>query len=164
MRFRLSSAWRGVSEEILIGLLQMLILKALREKRDSVNIALYHHYLQSLHLATPEHEADVMLEESFARVNARYFNGALTKPLMRFGSASRRTLGHYHYATDMVTLSSLLRREPLLLDYVLYHELLHRVLKYQPCGGSARYHTAEFRARERQFENAQEMEMRLRRL
>ena len=167
IEMRLSRSWEGVSEEILIGLFQELLLKVRRvkERPRTTNLRLYHHYLQSLHLAREEqHDADPLLLESFTRVNSRYFLGTLERPRLLFGQASRRTFGHYHYATDTVTLSTLLCRDAQVLDYVMYHELLHKHLKYEHSGQKTRYHTREFRELERQFAESQEMERRLRRL
>ena len=167
VEMRLSRSWQEVNREILIGLLQELLLKVTRvkEKKSTTNISLYHHYLQSLHLVQEEQQdIDPLLSESFERVNSNYFNSILERPQLRFGQASRRTLGHYHYATDTVTLTTLLADDTELLDYVMYHELLHKHLKYDHSGRNMRYHTTQFRKLEKKFFNHREMEQRLKQL
>ena len=167
LEFRLSRAWHGVDREIIIGLFQELLIRVLRAKgaRESRNLSLYHHYLQSLHMAREEQPlVDPLLEESFERVNARHFDGTLEKPRLLFGKPSRSTYGHYHYATDTLTLSALLAGHPELLDYVMHHELLHKHLKYEHKGGSARYHTGRFRKLESAYPESARLERELRAL
>lgn len=167
VEMRLSRRWQAVNREILIGLFQELLLRAncVEDKKSTTNLSLYHHYLQSLHLVQEEQQdADPLLTESFGRVNSRYFNGTLGQPGLYFGQPSRRTLGHYHYATDTVTLSTVLADDPELLDYVMYHELLHKHLKYDHSGRKTRYHTAQFRKLEKAFPNHGEMEQKLKTL
>lgn len=167
IEMRLSRSWQNVNKEILIGLFQELLLRTSRvkEKKSTTNLSLYHNYLQSLHLVQEEQQdIDPLLRESFERVNNCYFDSTLERPRLRFGQASRRTLGHYHYATDTVTVSRLLADDTELLDYVMYHELLHKHLKYDHSGKKTRYHTARFRALEKRFANRTEMEQRLKRL
>ena len=171
LEMRLSRAWEGVNREILIGLFQELLLKVfsrrkgLLERKESTNIMLYHHFLQSLHLAAEEQEeVDPRLEEAFERVNRRFFSGVMERPRLRFGQPSPRTLGNYHYASDTVTLSALLADDPELLDYVLFHELLHKDLKYRHGKAGTRYHTAEFRRREAAYPDRKRLERRLSRL
>lgn len=167
IEIRLSSGWQGVNREILIGLFQELLLRATRvkEKKSTTNLSLYHHYLQSLHLIKQEQQdADPLLIESFERVNNDYFDGTLGRPRLQFGQPSRRTLGHYHYATDTVTLSRVLAEDKELLDYVMYHELLHKHLKYDHSARKTRYHTAQFRKLEKSYPHQGEMEQRLKTL
>lgn len=167
IEMRLSRSWREVNREILIGLFQELLLRASRvkEKRNTTNLSLYHNYLQSLHLVQEEQQdVDPVLLESFGRVNSRYFDCTLGRPGLRFGQPSRRTLGHYHYATDTVTLSRMLADDKELLDYVMYHELLHKHLKYDHSGRKTRYHTAQFRKLEKSYPRQGEMEQRLKTL
>lgn len=167
LEFRLSRAWHGVDREILIGLFQELLIRVLRSKDvvETRNLSLYHHYLQSLHLASEEQpDVDPLLAESFERVNSRHFDGILERPRLLFGKPSRRTYGHYHYATDTLTLSALLAGHPELLDYVMHHELLHKHLKYEHKGGSARYHTVAFRRLETAYPDSARLERELRAL
>ncbi len=167
IEMRLSRSWQEVNKEILIGLLQELLLKVARvkEKKSTTNISLYHHYLQSLHIVQEEQQdIDPLLSESFERVNSHYFDSTLERPQLQFGQASRRTLGHYHYATDTVTVTRLLAEDTELLDYVMYHELLHKHLKYDHSGKKTRYHTTQFRKLEKTFSNYKEMEQRLKQL
>jgi len=167
LEFRLSRSWESVNKEILIGLFQELLLKVKRvkDKPSTSNLSLYHHFLQNLHLAAErQDDVDPALLESFERVNTRYFDGTLDRPRLLFGQRSKRTLGHYHYASDTVTLSALLKDDAELLDYVMYHELLHKFLKYEHKTQKTRYHTARFRELEGKFPNGKKLESRLKTL
>ena len=91
----------------------------------------------------------------FARLNRRYFNHALAQPALRWSQRqTKRLLGHHDYAHDAIIISRWLDRAtvPLcVVEYLLYHEMLH--LKHQPhvANGRRIYHTAAFRADERRF-------------
>lgn len=100
------------------------------------------------------------LDEIFADLNARYFDGLLERPQLSWSlRRTRRILGHHDHVHGTITISRTLdsRRIPrFVLDYVLYHEMLH--VKHLPRveGGRTIYHSAQFRADERLFERYDE--------
>lgn len=88
----------------------------------------------------------------FDRVNRRYFRSAHTRPRLLWSQRhSGRTLGHYQPSADTVMLSVSLD-DPGVPDYVvefvMFHELLHRQLGAQVVNGRVQAHTAAFRAAE----------------
>ena len=69
------------------------------------------------------------LDRMFADLNVRYFGGKLRKPAVGWSKrGSRRLLGHYDPAHDSIVLSKLLDRGEVpafVVEYVLFHEMLH---------------------------------------
>lgn len=164
MVFSLSKEWKGVSQDIRIGLLQTLMQKALGVGTSTMNIDLYNIFLKKVHIAAPRQESHPMLIDSFERVNQRYFDGMMEMPNLVFGTDSKRKLGSYEYGSDTITISKILAGQGELLDYVMYHELLHKKFKYNVKNGRSFHHTREFREAEHLFENHELMEKRLSRL
>ena len=95
------------------------------------------------------------LNEIFARVNAEYFDGRMPRPRLTWNrTLTRRKLGHYQPATDTVMISISLdhpRVPAYILDYVMYHELLHKHLGIQAINGRRYAHTKAFKEEERKF-------------
>lgn len=88
----------------------------------------------------------------FARVNAMYFAGQLVRPWLTW---NRQLTGakfeHYDFLRDTVLLSVTLDAPHVpvyVVDFVLYHELLHKQLGVWVVNGRRYAHTAEFRAAE----------------
>jgi hypothetical protein len=96
------------------------------------------------------------IQARYQALNRAYFGGAQRPVMIAWASRrARRRLGAYDPATDTITLSPTLARgdvPPVLLDFVLYHEMLHRQLGVRMSRGRRRAHTAEFRRAERRFE------------
>jgi len=97
------------------------------------------------------------LNEIFERLNARYFNGLLGRPLLGWSrQPSRSMLGHFDPSHNAIIISRIFDSAsvPLLaLEYVLFHEMLHLRYPVDHRGVRRRVHTKEFRAAERQFPN-----------
>lgn len=95
------------------------------------------------------------LETSFQRVNEQYFDGALPRPILQWNTQiTKRMLGHYNPGTDTVTLSITLDSPevpPFVIDFVMYHELLHKRHGIHTTNGHRRIHTPHFRQDERAF-------------
>lgn len=96
------------------------------------------------------------LDQLFARLNRRYFNGELPAVTLTWSARkSKRILGHHDYVHDMIVISRLLDSPEIpevLIEFVMYHEMLH--MKHNPkvVNGRRIYHSAAFRADERRFE------------
>ncbi|MBI2134551.1 SprT-like domain-containing protein [Candidatus Woesearchaeota archaeon] len=158
--FNLSKKWKNVSREIQIGLMQELLLKAFKEKKSTFNIDLYNSFMKKIHIAAPKTRIDSFLEESFDRVNEKYFLGMVEKTNLVWHNSIRR-LGSYEYGSDTISISKVLEKDLDALDYVMHHEMLHKKLKFDSSNGSCRHHTKAFREMEKRFENSQQMEERL---
>lgn len=106
------------------------------------------------------------LEQMFEDLNFRYFNGLMSRPPLGWSvRPSRTTLGHYDPSHHVIVLSSILddaRAPKLIVEYVLFHEMLH--LKFPTVHKLARrcVHTPEFKAAERQFDGFDEANKELR--
>jgi hypothetical protein len=160
--FVLSADWEDVNEDIRSGLIQSLLIKALKRPGGSMNLDIYNNFVKKLHLAVEKREPHPVLKESFDRVNQKYFYGTMEMPNLVMGRRATRTLGTYHFHTDTITISSVLgHADPELLDYIMYHEVLHKKLKFSSSGLRNRYHTGDFREKEKQFERSEEVERRL---
>jgi len=158
LEFVLNKKWKGIDKEILLGLIQILLLKILKDKKNTVNIDLYNNFIRNLHYTVKKEISDITLESSFARVNEKYFLGLLEKPNLRWGTSSSRTLAHYDYHIDTITVSNLFQDANTgLLDYLIYHELLHKKLKFYNKGTRNYHHTGSFKKLERKFENYDEI-------
>lgn len=106
------------------------------------------------------------LEEVFARVNQACFGGEMERPLLVWSRApTRRKFGHYQPVTGTVMLSRTLdspRVPAFVVDFVMYHELLHKRLGVGVTNGRQRAHTAAFRREERAYPRYEEAERLLR--
>ena len=160
----MSKQWKSVSKEIQIGLIQELLVRVIKDKRRTSNMDLYNIFIKKAELAAPKTKTDEFLEKSFDRVNERYFYGMIEKPnLVWHNSASR--LGSYEYGSDTISISSILGDVNTdLLDYVMYHEMLHKKYKFVNKNGRNYHHTGHFRKKEKEFENQQQVERRLKTL
>ena len=151
--FRLSHKWKDVSNEIKMGIIQNLFNKVYGTEIKTLNIDMYNIFLKKLTDYVPVTKTDDVLEESFDRVNWKYFEGLMIRPNLIFGGKNVQTLGTYSYGTDTIMISRLLTKDQNLLDYVMYHEMLHKKLKYEEKNGRTRHHSPEFRRLESLFED-----------
>ncbi len=95
------------------------------------------------------------LTESFNRVNRDYFSKQLSEPHLVWNNRlTVRKFGHYQWDTDTVMVSRSLdqRQVPeFVVDYVMYHELLHKKLGVRLVNSRRMVHTDLFREQERKF-------------
>jgi len=158
IQFNLSKKWKTISREIQIGLIQELLLRIFKEKKKTTNIDLYNIFMKNIHIAIPKTKTDPLLEESFNKVNEKYFYGLIEQPNLAWGSASLRKLGSYEYGSDTITISKIFQNNKELLNYIMYHEILHKKHKFQNKNGRNYHHTKKFRKDEKEFENSKDME------
>jgi len=95
------------------------------------------------------------LAESFKRVNLSYFGDEITDPHLVWNNRlTVRKFGHYQWDTDTVMVSRTLdqRRVPeFVVDYVMYHELLHKKLGARLVNSRRMVHTSRFHQEEAKF-------------
>ncbi|MBL8209994.1 MAG: M48 family peptidase [Bryobacterales bacterium] len=95
------------------------------------------------------------LVERFERLNREYFHGLMARPDLGWSvTGGRWELGHYDRSHHTIVLNRMLDHESVpayVVDYVLYHEMLHLVFPVERKGGRRCVHPEEFRAREREF-------------
>lgn len=103
----------------------------------------------------PKGGEHVSLEEIFEDLNMRFFGGMLARPNLGWSrTASRRKLGHYSPAHHVIVLSRVFDdpgapRE--LVEYVMYHEMLHLVHPPEHQRRRRVVHTKAFRDAEKRF-------------
>jgi len=95
------------------------------------------------------------LDESFERVNTAYFGGRMPKPTLVWNcTPTVQKFGHYQPSRDTVMISvSLddLKVPAHVIDFVMYHELLHKKHGVITVNERRLAHNPSFRAEERQF-------------
>lgn len=108
------------------------------------------------------------LLDSFMRVNDEYFDGQCARPRLIWSrTLSARKFGHYDYETDTVAVNSALDRPEVpafVIDSIVHHELLHKILGVTWHNGRRHVHTPQFRKMERQFTRYEEADAFLHRL
>ena len=161
--FNLSRNWESISPDIQIGLMQELLVKLFKEKKQTTEMELYNIFIKNVHLAIPKNNIDPILEDSFTRLNERFFNGMIETPNLKWGSNSVRKLGCYEYGSDTITISSIFKNaDTNLMDYVIYHEMLHKKLKFDSKNGRSHHHTSHFKEMEAAFPDSALIEQKLR--
>jgi len=145
MTFNLSYEWKKVSDEIKLGLIQSLLLRIYKEKKKTLNIDLYENFIKTVGDYSEVKQSHPVLEQSFKRVNEKYFNGFIDKPNLKWGNHSFSKLGTYEYGSNTVTISRVFEEDEELLDYIMYHELLHKKHKFHTKNGRSYHHTSKFR-------------------
>ncbi|WP_052055932.1 SprT-like domain-containing protein [Myxosarcina sp. GI1] len=105
--------------------------------------------------AEKDRESYYDLEELFHRLNREYFTGKLAKPRLSWNKIlTQRKLGHYEPLRDRVVMSRTLDNPQvpqMVVELVLYHELLHKYHGVKWVNGKRMVHTPEFRRSERKF-------------
>ncbi len=173
----LNLEWKTIDDEIKIGLMQTLLLKVFKKKYQTIhqnkqnkkqfnqntpNIKLYHHFVKNIPILTPKTKIDPQLEDAFLRVNRQFFSNKMEKPNLTWGTDSRRKLASYNFHQDTVTISTIFQTsDQIVLDYLMYHELLHKQHQFKHKNGRSFYHTPQFKFDERQFPNQKEIETKI---
>ena len=162
VEFNLSSKWKKINDDVKTGLIQSLLNKIFRTKITTQNMELYEIFLKKIHIAVPKTKVDPVLLESFNRVNEQYFNGLIENPNLIWGRDSIRKLGSYEYGADTITISSIFKNAEIeLVDFIMYHEMLHKKHKFHTKNGRSYHHTTEFNNQERLFRNQEEVDKRI---
>ena len=100
------------------------------------------------------------LVESFDQLNERYFSSQIDRPLLSWSPRkTRRVLGHHDHVHRTIVISRTLdssRIPRFVLEYVLYHEMLHIKHPRRVVSGRTVYHGRGFREDEQRFERFEE--------
>jgi hypothetical protein len=95
------------------------------------------------------------LSESFDRVNRKYFDYTLSRPNLSWSRRKTKTrFGHHDLVFNTIVISRTLddKRIPkYLLDYVMYHEMLHQKHGRLFKNGKNHVHTRDFKEDEKKF-------------
>jgi hypothetical protein len=95
------------------------------------------------------------LEPMFQTLNRRYFQGGLRRPRLGWSTRSWRSqMGSFDPVVDRIVLNRRLDRPGVprfVVEYVLYHEMLHVKHPGQMARCGLRVHSTAFRAEEKRF-------------
>jgi hypothetical protein len=152
------------------GLAYILVGKLLRKKIPDGADQLYDAYIKSDFIQKKAQESrkkhgrkvvtsskgDVYdLDEIFDEVNAKYFGGHIPKPVLSW--SARKTyhiLGHHDATHNQITISTSLdtvETPRFIVEYVVFHEMLHVAHPQKTVNGRRYFHTPEFRRDEKKF-------------
>jgi hypothetical protein len=95
------------------------------------------------------------LSDALERVRAAYFGDEMRRPALCWSRTfTGCKFGHYDAVRDTVMVSASLDRRDVpehVIDFIVYHELVHRKLGVRWTGDRRDAHTPEFRAEEKRF-------------
>jgi predicted metal-dependent hydrolase len=160
LSINLNLQWKDIEDEIKIGLIQSLLLKLFKQKTDTQNIDLYNNFIKKIPILTPKTKTHPTLESSFNRVNQDFFQDTIEQPNLTWGTASRRKLASYNFHDDTITVSTIFKdSKEEVLDYLMYHELLHKYHKFNNKNGRSHYHTPKFKNDENLYPQKKEIDL-----
>ena len=103
------------------------------------------------------------LDKIFWKVNSEYFYNQMSKPNLTWNrQLTKRKLGHYNLDTDTVMISIALDKNEtpdFIIEYVMYHELLHKKLGIVKKGNKRYAHTSVFHNEEKKFKQYEKVKM-----
>ncbi len=95
------------------------------------------------------------LDRFFDRINAAYFDGLMARPALGWSRTPSRTLlGHFDPSHNAIILSRILDRPNVpetVVEYVLFHEMLHLKHPAEHRGSRRCVHTPAFKLEEKRF-------------
>jgi predicted metal-dependent hydrolase len=180
---RLSDLLEGAPEAVLRAIAHILLAKMYRQPIDRSHAVRYRKYVASHEIVRKAHLVRQMrgskrlrsaggvvydLDAIFEDLNTRFFHGLMGRPRMSWSQTkTRRMLGHYDPAHNAITISRVFDHFAVprfVLEYIVYHEMLHLKHPVRLRGSRRCVHSAEFQAEEKLFPKAAEAEAFLKRL
>jgi hypothetical protein len=172
---RLSDLLEGAPDGVLRAIAHILLAKMYRRPIDRGHAARYRKYVASREIVRKAHLVRQMrgrkrlrpprghvydLDAVFEDLNTRFFYGLMARPRMSWSqSKTRRILGHYDPAHNAIIISRIfdhLAMPRYVLEYIVYHEMLHLKHPVKLRGSRRCVHSAEFQAEERLYPRADE--------
>lgn len=167
---RLSDLLEGAPDAILRAIAHILLAKMYQKPIDRGQAARYRKYVGSHEIVRKAHLIRQMrgrkqlrsarghvydLDAIFERLNLRFFHGLMARPVMSWSqSKTRRILGHYDPAHNAIIISRIFDHPAVpryVLEYIVYHEMLHLKFPVKLRGSRRCVHSKEFQAEERLF-------------
>jgi predicted metal-dependent hydrolase len=167
---RLSDLLEGAPEAVLRAIAHILLAKMYRQPIDRGYAARYRKYVASHDIVRKAHLVRQMrgrkrlrsarghfydLDAIFEDLNTRFFHGLLGRPRMSWSQTkTRRILGHYDPAHNAIIISRIFDHFAVpryVLEYIVYHEMLHLKHPVRLRGTRRCVHSAEFQAEEKLF-------------
>ncbi|HEX4951214.1 MAG TPA: SprT-like domain-containing protein [Blastocatellia bacterium] len=100
------------------------------------------------------------LEQIFVRLNRNYFHNTLPQPVLTWSARrTKRILGHHDALHNTIVISRSLDMKSVpeyVVEYVMYHEMLHIKHPARIVNGRRIFHPSAFRAEEKQYARYQE--------
>jgi len=168
--FRISDLLEGSPESVLHAIAHILIAKIYRKGIDPAYSARYRRYVGSRVISEKAHLVRQMrgrkhiegpignvyhLDEIFEELNTRYFYGLLARPNMSWSqNSARNLLGHYDPAHNAIVVSRVfdhVRVPRYVVEYIVYHEMLHLKHPVKLKGSRRCVHSKQFQEEERLF-------------
>ena len=180
---RLSDLLEGAPEAVLRAIAHILLAKMYRKSVDRAHAARYRRYVGSREIMRKAHLVRQMrgrkllrsprghfydLDDLFEQLNMSFFHGLMARPRMSWSQTrTRRILGHYDPAHNAIIISRIFDHPAMpryVLEYIVYHEMLHLKHPVKLRGSRRCVHSPEFQAEEKLFPRAQEANTFLKRL
>ena len=168
---RVSDILQDAPPEPLFALACILVAKLYRRKVSAAHTTVYRAYIANplireasessrrergrKHTTSPQgHIFD--LNALFDELNTKYFAGNLAKPTLSWSHRdAKRILGHHDNTHNTIIISRVLdhsRTPPSVVQFVLYHEMLHVKHNHHLENGRKIIHSRAFRLDEKRFE------------
>jgi predicted metal-dependent hydrolase len=180
---RLSDLLEGAPHAVLRAIAHILLAKMYRRPIDRSQAARYRKYVASHDIVRKTHLVRQIrgrkrlrparghfydLDAIFEELNTRFFHGLLGRPRMSWSQTkTRRILGHYDPAHNAIIISRIFDHFAVpryVLEYIVYHEMLHLKHPVRLRGTRRCVHSAEFQAEEKLFPHMAEANAFLKRL
>jgi predicted metal-dependent hydrolase len=180
---RLSDLLEGAPEAVLRAIAHILLAKMYRRPIDRAQAARYRKYVASHEIVRKAHLVRQLrgrkllrsprghfydLDAVFEELNTRFFHGLMARPRMSWSQGkTRRILGHYDPAHNAIIISRIFDHPGVpryVLEYIVYHEMLHLKHPVRLRGSRRCVHSAEFQAEEKLFPRVAEANVFLKQL
>jgi len=180
---RLSDLLEGAPETVLRAIAHILLAKMYRHPIDRGQAARYRKYVGSHDIARKAHLVRQMrgrkrlrparghfydLDGLFEDLNTRFFHGLMARPRMSWSQTkTRRILGQYDPAHNAIIISRIFDHPAVpryVVEYIVYHEMLHLKHPVKLRGSRRCVHPAEFQAEEKLYPQLAEANAFLKRL
>ncbi len=180
---RLSDLLEGAPEAVLRAIAHILRAKMYRKPIDRSHSARYRKYVGSHDIVRKAHLVRQMrgrkllrsprghfydLDAIFEELNTRFFHALMARPRMSWSQTkTRRILGHYDPAHNAIIISRIFDHPAVpryVLEYIVYHEMLHLKHPVKLRGSRRCVHSADFQQEEKLFPRVDEANAFLKRL
>ncbi len=147
----LSREWKNHGDDLKTGMIQHLLSRMFKTENRTWQMDVYEKFLQKVGDRKLIKKQDETLKEYFDEINEEYFSGMLDGCNLEWGNTSLSVLGRYSFGSNTIRISAVLKERPDLLKYVMYHEMLHKKLKFEHQGNRTIHHSKKFREEEAKY-------------